>query len=75
MSMADTVERRLSALEARFVDLDATMTQLRAEMAEQTASNRELKARLTELAGIAAAQAMSIDEKLEEILTRLPPKA
>jgi len=75
MSMADTVERRLSALEARFVDLDATMTQLRAEMAEQTASNRELKARLTELAGIAVAQAMSIDEKLEEILTRLPPKA
>ena len=73
--MADTVERRLSALEARFVDLDATMTQLRAEMAEQTASNRELKARLTELAGIAVAQAMSIDEKLEEILTRLPPKA
>ena len=58
MSMADTVERRLSALEARFVDLDATMTQLRAEMAEQTA-HRELRARLTELAGIAAAQAMS----------------
>jgi hypothetical protein len=39
------------------------MTQLRAEMAEQTA-RRELKALLTELAGIAAAQAMSIDEKL-----------
>jgi hypothetical protein len=56
--MTDTVGRRLAALEARFVDLDATMTQLRAEMAEQTA-HRELRARLTELAVIAAAQAMA----------------
>jgi|KBSSwiStaDraftv2_1062776.scaffolds.fasta_scaffold164856_2 hypothetical protein len=46
------------------------MTQLHAEMAEQTASTRELKARLTELAGIAADQAMSIEENLDEILKR-----
>ena len=71
--MADTVERRLSELEAHFVDLDAKLTQLHAEMAEQTAGYKELKTRLTELAGIAAAQAMSIDEKLDEILKRLPP--
>jgi hypothetical protein len=43
--MANTVEYRLSALEARLVDLDATMTQLHAEMAKQTASCKELKAR------------------------------
>ena len=71
--MADTVESRHSDLEARLVGLDARMTQLHAEMAEQTASNRALKARLTELAGIAADQAMSIEEKLDEILKRLQP--
>jgi uncharacterized coiled-coil protein SlyX len=61
--MAGTVARRLSELEARLVDLEATMTQLSTEMAEQTARYRELKTRLTELAGIAASQAMSIDER------------
>jgi predicted transcriptional regulator len=69
--MADAA-RRLSELEANFVDLDAKLTQLHAEMAEQTASYKELKTRLTELAGIATAQAMSIDEKLDELLNRLP---
>jgi hypothetical protein len=48
-----------------------------AEVSDTLADNAkrmaELKVRLTELAGIAAGQAMSIEEKLDEVLRRLPP--
>jgi hypothetical protein len=64
--MADGLDIRAAALETKLAEVSDTLADNAKRMAE-------LKVRLTELAGIAAGQAMSIEEKLNEVLRRLPP--
>jgi hypothetical protein len=65
--MPDGLDKSIAELEAAVAELRDTLTNNAKQIAE-------LKVRLTELAGIAAAQAMSIEEKLDEVLRRLPPE-
>jgi hypothetical protein len=65
--MSDGLEERVAALEAKWAEVSDTLADNAKRMAE-------LKVRLTELAGIAAGQVMSIEEKLDEVLKRLPPR-
>ncbi len=62
-------------LDARFAGTHTKLADLREVLALHTTRFTRLETRLTELAGALIRHVTSVDEKLEEILSRLPPKA